>query len=65
MKRATMQRTSAMAQAKKQALQQPMEQAIQQPARELARWCHHTAQDQHSKASGYVFATRYFAVQQL
>jgi hypothetical protein len=42
---------SAMAQAKKQTLKQPMKQAIKQPARELARWCHNTAQDQHSKAS--------------
>jgi hypothetical protein len=40
-----------MAQAKKQTLKQPMKQAIKQPARELARWCHNTAQDQHSKAS--------------
>jgi hypothetical protein len=40
-----------MAQAKKQTLKQPMKQAIQQPARELARWCRNTAQNQHSKAS--------------
>jgi hypothetical protein len=51
---------SAIAQAKKQTLKQPKEQAIKQPARELARWCHNTAQGQHSKASGScsVFATR-------
>jgi hypothetical protein len=42
---------SAMAQAKKQALKQAMKHAIKQPARELARWCRNTAQDQHSKAS--------------
>jgi hypothetical protein len=34
-----------------------------QSARELARWCHKTAQDQHSKASGSCsgFATQSFA----
>jgi hypothetical protein len=34
-----------------QALNDSMEQAIKQSMRELARWCHHTAQDQHSKAN--------------
>jgi hypothetical protein len=28
-----------------------MEQAIKQSVRELVRWCHNTAQDQHSKAN--------------
>ena len=51
---------SAIAQAKKQTLNQPKEQAIKQPVHELVRWCHNTAQGQHSKASGScsVFATR-------
>jgi hypothetical protein len=43
---------SAMGQAKKQTLKQPMEQAIKQPAREFLHWCHKTALDQRSKASG-------------
>jgi hypothetical protein len=43
---------SAMTQAKRQTLTQWMEPAPKQPARELARWCHNTAQDQDSKASG-------------
>ena len=48
-----------MAQAKKQTLNQSMEQAIKLSVRELVRWCHNTARDQHSKASSsYCVFTR-------
>ena len=33
------------------ALNHSMEQVIKQSVRDLVRWCHNTAQDQHSKAN--------------